>query len=298
MESKKSGEKRGKGAVRLNTGEVKSNDPGDQKEGRGGAVKFTYPAQPSLDFSNSMMLDGKNDKVEELDCITVKFFPGKMMEITYEVRSDPLGGPIKMSPSAFAAFLRKKKAEKAKEHEGTEAVGYRNKMMKRILVAAPPDIPGVRAAMALALPPLAATVMGFTQHELQSHKLNSPEEVLSYWNKAPSGTKEEMDRLQEAVLPGAKPWTERLDEMTAEATSKRMKAEAKKVAKTFNAPLVVSGGSESGGGNTASTGDPPGQLSWATFMAQEEEVQRLKAKGAETEKKLAALLAKAKSSGE
>lgn len=272
MESKKSGEKQTKGRGR-SVGETAGKP--DPKIGAERGAK-SYPAQPTLDFLHSMMLSGKTDRVEELDCITVKFFPGNMIEVLYEVRKDPQGASIMMTASAFSAFLRERKVEHAKVHEGTEAVGFRNKMLKRLLISTPMDVPGIRRVMALTQPLEAKKIMSYSQKELQAHGMNVPEGVLAFWNKTPSSVKEEMDRYQEFVDPDADPWTHRLDMLTAEASMKRVETEERKAKKALGASAVATGGSSSSVSAGAKSSGKK-SLSWAEQEAKDaKKLARLK----------------------
>jgi hypothetical protein len=165
------------------------------------ALKPAPLLQPTLDFKHRMMLEGKKDRIDGLECINVKFFAHGMQEVTYIVRNED--DTMKtLTTTEFLSFMAKKNKESKSEHEITASKGYYAKVLKRTLVNIGEDsVEKVRAVMAGPIPKAAANILAKTQEECKLAKLNEQRGILAHWAKMPQHVFDEMDKWQAGVNP-------------------------------------------------------------------------------------------------
>lgn len=175
------------------------------------ASKPVQLSQPTLDFQRKMMLDGKKDKVEGLECVIVRFYPANLQEVMYVVRNED-DSTTEMTTSAFQSYMQKKKKGTKEEHERLASKGFYAKVMKRCLIDIGEDsVENVRAVNAGKIPKAAATILGRTQEEVKLAKLNDQKNILAHWTKMPEAVKVEMNEWQKRLLPDSDvSWTENI----------------------------------------------------------------------------------------
>lgn len=222
----------------------------------------TVLQHPTLDFQHKMMLDGKKDRVDGLNCITVKFFPHNLQEVTYTVIDPMTGDERSMTTSQFQSFLMKTKKESKKEHEAEAAKGFYTKVLRRTLVnIGDSNVEHVRVVQAGQIPKAANIVLEKTQEQMKASKLNDQMGILAHWAKMPPEVVATMNAWQKEVNPAlALSWEENLKRLVYHAKEDEANRAKKKAAKAL--------------GSTAATKDPP-QVTLDEEMARQERMAEL-----------------------
>jgi len=193
--------------------------------------------QPTLDDKHRFMLGGKNDKVKQLRCITVKFFPDNLQEVTYVVEDDN-GNLNEMSTSEFQMYRNRLSRKVEEEEEVKSAKGFVMKLKKRTFLECPDDsVEIVRMVQGTEMPSPAEKMMSLTQEQMKTKGFNDEFTNLKHWLGMNEEIQKKMNLFQKKIYPSfEKSWTDMIIEKVAEFNEKERLSMEKKAKKLSPPP--------------------------------------------------------------